>query len=165
MVAPSLLALGISPWFAGLLVAIFVWGAAGDALTSGVEIALVDISGEHLTTALGRQNLLAAIGDLLSPVVLVAAGLLRVGWRALFVGSAILMFGYSWWLGSENLPAPEPDDERSVRAGLIEVIRDRRVWALAAAEALVSLLDEQYLAFLILFLEQVRGAPAAIASR
>jgi predicted MFS family arabinose efflux permease len=163
VVGLSLLAFGISPWFAGLLIAVFVWGAAGDALTSGAEIALVDVSGRHLTTALGRQNLLAAIGDLLSPVVLVVAGVLRVGWRAIFVCSAILMFGYSWWLANEDLPAPEPDDERTVRGAVIEVIRDRRVWALAAAEMLISILDEQYLAFLILFLEQVRHAPPAIA--
>lgn len=163
VVALSLLAFGLSPWFAGLLVAIFVWGAAGDAFTSGAEVALVDVSGDHLTTALGRQNFLAAIGDVLSPVAVVAAGLLRLGWRALFLGSAVLMFGYSWWLGSEKLPAPLPDGERSVRGSLLEVLRDRRVWALAAAEALVSLIDEPFLAFLILFLEQVRGAPAPVA--
>lgn len=163
VMALSLLAFGISPWFAGLLLAIFAWGAAGDAFTSGADVAMVDVSGEHLTSALGRQNLLAAIGDLLSPVVLVVAGLVRLGWRWLFIGSAVLMFGYSWWLGSEKLPPPAPDDERTVRGSLVEVVRDRRVWSLGAAEALVSLIDEPYLAFLILFLEKVRGAPAAVA--
>lgn len=158
-----MLALGLSPWFVGLMAGIFAWGAAGDAFTSGADVALVDVSGKHLTTALGRQNFLAAIGDLLSPLVLVLAGLVRLGWRWLFIGSALLMFGYSWWLASEDLPAPEPDDERSVRGSLVEVLRDRRVWSLAAAEMLISLIDEPYLAFLILFLEQVRRAPAPVA--
>jgi MFS family permease len=161
--AISLLAFGLSPWFAGLLVAIFAWGAAGDAFTSGADVALVDVCGEHLTSALGRQNFLAAIGDLLSPVVLVGAGLVRLGWRWLFIASAVLMFGYSWWLGSENLPPPAPDQERSVRGSLVEVLRDRRVWSLAAAETLVSLIDEPFLAFLILFLEKVRSAPEPVA--
>jgi predicted MFS family arabinose efflux permease len=75
-IGASLLAFGLSPWFIGLLVAAAAWGAAGDAFISGAEVALVDVSGEHLTTALGRQNFLAAIGDLLSPVVLIVAGLL-----------------------------------------------------------------------------------------
>jgi predicted MFS family arabinose efflux permease len=163
VMALSLLGFGISPWFSGLLVAIFAWGAAGDAFTSGADVALVDVSGEHLTNALGRQNFLAAIGDLLSPVVLVVAGLARIGWRWLFIGSAVMMFGYSWWLGSVDVPPPEPDDERSVRGSLLEVLRDRRVWSLAAVETLLSLIDEPYLAFLILFLEQVRRAPAPVA--
>jgi predicted MFS family arabinose efflux permease len=161
-IGASLLAFGLSPWFAGLLLAAAAWGAAGDAFISGAEIALVDVSGDHLTTALGRQNFLAAIGDLLSPAVLMVAALLRIGWRALFVGSAVLMFGYSWWLSSEDLPGPQ-DDDRSVRRGILQVLRDRRVWALAAGEALVSIIDEPYLAFLILFLEQVQHAPPPIA--
>jgi predicted MFS family arabinose efflux permease len=163
VVGLSLLAFGLSPWFAGLLIAAAAWGAAGDAFVGGAEVALVDVSGEHLTSALGRQNLLAAVGDLLSPVVLVLAGLARVGWRALFTGSAMLMFGYSWWLASEDLPAPAEDLERTVRGTLAEVLHDRRVWALAMAEGLVSIIDEPYLAFLILFLEQVRHLPPALA--
>jgi MFS family permease len=73
------------------------------------------------------------------------------------------MFGYSWWLSSEDLPAPADDDDSSVRGGIFQVLRDRRVWALAMGEALVSIIDEPYLAFLILFLEQVQHAPPAIA--
>jgi len=91
VVALCLLVFGISPWFAGLLLSALVWGAAGDAVSSGAEVALVDVSGRHLTAALGRQNFLGALGDLLSPIVLVVAGLAHLGWRVLFVGSAVLM--------------------------------------------------------------------------
>ena len=160
----SLLAFGLSPWFAGLLVASVTWGIASDALTGGAETALVDVSGPHLTAALGRQNLLAAAGDLLSPLLLVLAGLARVGWRALFVGASFLLFGYGTWLGLSPLPPPTLDDETSVVGGVMQVLRDPRAWLLALAEAVISIVDEPYLAFMIIFLERSRGVPVALAT-
>ena len=160
----SLLAFGLSPWFVGLLVASVTWGIASDALTGGAETALVDISGEHLTAALGRQNLLAAAGDLLSPLLLVGAALLRIGWRAIFLAASLLLFGYAAWLRAEPIPAPVRDEEASVIGGVLQVIRDRRVWVLAAAEAVISIVDEPYLAFMILFLERTRGLPMSVAA-
>ena len=164
VVALSLLAFGLSPWFAGLCVASFTWGMASDALVSGAEVALVDVSGKHLTAALSRQNLLATIGDLLSPTALALAAAFRIGWRALFIGSAVAMFGYAGWLAAEQIPAPSGEVEDSPIRGLLSVLADTRVWLLAAAELLVALVDEPYLAFLLLFLERVRGASLPIAT-
>gem|GEM_PF-1772129 len=164
VVALCLLVFGISPWFAGLLLSALVWGAAGDAVSSGAEVALVDVSGRHLTAALGRQNFLGALGDLLSPVVLVLAGLAHLGWRVLFVGSAVLMGGYSAWLGAEPIPAPSGESESTAIGGMIEVVRDYRVWMLAAAEAVLTIVDEPFLAFLILFLERAQRVPVSLAA-
>ena len=164
VVALCLLVFGVSPWFAGLLISVVIWGAAGDALASGAEVALVDVSGRHLTAALGRQNFLGAVGDLLSPIVLVVAALAHVGWRALFIGSAALVGGYAAWLGAEPIPAPTPDPETSVMGGVFAVVRDVRVWMLAAAEAVLTIVDEPYLAFLILFLERAHGVSVPLAA-
>jgi MFS family permease len=164
VVALCLLAFGISPWFAGLLVSVVVWGAAGDALASGAEVALVDVSGAHLTAALGRQNFLGAVGDLLSPVVLVIAGIAHIGWRALFVGASVLMGGYALWLRAEPIPPPTGEAETTVLGGVVEAVRDIRTWMLAAVEAALTVVDEPYLAFLILFLERAHGVPVALAA-
>ena len=164
VVALCLLAFGISPWFAGLLVSVVIWGAAGDALASGAEVALVDVSGKHLTLALGRQNFLGSLGDLLSPVVLVIAGVAHIGWRALFIGASVLVGGYAFWLGTEPIPPPSGESDSTVVGGVLEVVRDARVWLLAAAESVLTIVDEPYLAFLILFLERAQHVPVSLAA-
>jgi predicted MFS family arabinose efflux permease len=153
---------GASPVFAGIAVAAFLWGAASDAFNVGSSVALVDISGRHLTAALSRANLLSSVGDLLSPALLAFAAAVGVGWRWLFAGSGGLMLGYAAWLAASPLPPPHPSAEKSVARGVVEVIRDGRVWLLATAQALLALVDEPYLAFLILFLLQVRGIPTPV---
>ena len=164
VVALCLLAFGISPWFGGLLISVVVWGAASDAVASGAEVALVDVSGKHLTLALGRQNFLGSLGDLLSPVVLVVAGIAHIGWRALFIGASLLMGGYAAWLGAEPIPPPSGESDSTVIGGILDVVRDFRVWMLAAVEAALTIVDEPYLAFLILFLERAQGVPVSLAA-
>jgi MFS family permease len=153
---------GASPVFAGIAVAAFLWGAASDAFNVGSSVALVDISGRHLTAALSRANLLSSIGDLLSPALLAFATAIGVGWRWLFAGSGGLMLGYAAWLAASPLPPAHRTPDKSVARGVVEVIRDGRVWLLATAQALLALVDEPYLAFLILFLLQVRGVPTPV---
>jgi predicted MFS family arabinose efflux permease len=96
--------------------------------------------------------------------VLVVAGWARIGWRALFVGSALLMGGYALWLRAEPIPAPSDDSDTTPIRGLLDTVRDVRVWMLAGAEAVLTIVDEPYLAFLILFLERAQGRSVSIAA-
>ena len=59
--------------FKMLFVAVAVMGLIGDALTRAVEVALVDVTGDKIEPALARSNLLAAVGELVGPLLLAAS--------------------------------------------------------------------------------------------
>jgi MFS family permease len=74
------------------------------------------------------------------------------------------MAAYGLWLAALPLPPPSngPDGPRPL-AGVRAALRDRRVLEIGALVGLLSLLDEDFLAFAIAFLRQERGHSEALA--
>jgi predicted MFS family arabinose efflux permease len=148
-----------------LLLACFVWGAASDGMVHGCEVALVDLyPSERLAGALARVNLLGSIGDLLAPATLATAAALGVGWRGCFTAAAVVTLLYAGWLGTQRFPAPHPPEGVRPFAGMVAILRDRRVVVLAILDGLLGVLDEPLLAFAVLYLQRVRGESVEVAT-
>lgn len=165
--ALSLVLFAAGDSFITLAFASLLGGAAATAMVDGCEVALVDVAGDDLQPALARSNLFGVAGDVLGPLALIASAGLGWSWRVPFAIAAVITSAYGLWLISLPFPAPHHDaTERSVRAAARafgDVARDRRVWALALLAMLVGPLDEPLLAFVIAFLEQVRGLSSVAA--
>ena len=148
-----------------LLVAGFLWGAAGDAFVLGCEVALVDLYRDEVAPAIGRVNALGALGDLLGPLTLAAVAGLGLSWRAAFALGAGAMLLYAAWLAGQRFPPPSrPPEVTSARQAVLSVARDRRVVLLALVDGLYGLLDEPFLGFTVAFLERERGVAPALAT-
>lgn len=161
--ALCLLAFATGRSFAVLAVASFVWGAASDAFVHATQLALAELAGDDLDATLARTNLLGSIGDLLGPLTLAFAAGAGLGWRPVFAIGGVLMLAYSAWLAAQPLPPPRPDGSTPwsvVRA----VVRDVRVLRLAAIWALIAILDEPFVGFLIANLEKTRHVSPAAAT-
>jgi FSR family fosmidomycin resistance protein-like MFS transporter len=149
--------------FAVLAVASLLWGAASDAFVHATQLALAELAGDELDATVARTNLLGSIGDLLGPLTLAVAAGVGLGWRPVFAAAGVLMLAYAAWLAAEPLPPPRPDGSTPwalVRA----VVGDTRVLRLAAIWALIAVLDEPFLGFLIANLEQTRHVSAVAAT-
>jgi predicted MFS family arabinose efflux permease len=161
----ALIAFGLAHTLPVLLVAAFVWGAASDAFIHGCEVALVDLAGDELPRALARMNGWAAIGDLLGPLTLAVGAALGFGWRGAFLALGVMILGYAVWLGVQKLPAPHPAEQAPhPLVGILTILTDGRVILLAVVLGLFGLLDEPLAAFMIAYLERVRGLRADIAT-
>jgi predicted MFS family arabinose efflux permease len=161
----ALIAFGLAHGLPMLLAAAFIWGAASDAFVHGCEVALVDLAGEALPSALARMNGWAAIGDLLGPLTLAAGAVIGFGWRGAFLAGGLGMFGYAVWIASQALPPPHPPPQAShPLAGVLEALKDRHVLFLALVLGLFGLLDEPLAAFMIAYLARVRGLSVQIAT-
>jgi MFS family permease len=158
-----LLAFGLAGSFWVLVAAAFLWGAASDAFLYASQLALSELAGDDLDDTLARTNLLGSIGDLLGPAVLSIAVFTGVGWRPVFVVSAVLMVVYAAVLARQPLPPPRPDGGATPWSIARDVVADRRVWALAVAMGLLTALDDPFVGFLIGGLEE-RGVSAGTAT-
>jgi predicted MFS family arabinose efflux permease len=163
--AAAMVAFGLGHSFAVLAGASFVWGAASDAFVHGAEVALVDVAGGRLTSALGRQHAFASAGDVLSPILVAAALGAGLGWRPLFLAGGITMVGYAFWLSRQPLPPPHPRDVRGrPLPGVMSALRDPRILILGLAVSVFGPLDEPFLGFLIIFLQKIRGVTPSVAN-
>lgn len=144
--------------------AAFLLGLASGALCGAAEVSLVERYPDAAEEALGRSNAAATVGDLLGPLTIAAAVAAGVGWRWLFVAGAAAMALYAWWLARQDFPRPErPAHAATPLAAVRAVLRDRRVWALAAIDGLFSSLDEPFLGFTSAHLIQTRRMGPAMA--
>jgi FSR family fosmidomycin resistance protein-like MFS transporter len=153
--------------FGTLLAAVVIMGLIGDALTRAVEVALVDVAGDRIEPALARSNLLAAIGDLVGPLVLAGSLAAGFGWRGAFWVGGALMIAYGIVLATQPLPRPaKPDDEeeRQPWRGFLEVARDRRVLVAGLLVALIVAFDDTFVGFAVAFLTTDRGLTPAVAT-
>jgi predicted MFS family arabinose efflux permease len=153
--------------FVTLFVAVVVMGLVGDALTRAVEVALVDVAGERIEPALARSNLLAAIGDLVGPLLLAASLATGLGWRGAFWAAGALMIAYGVLLATQPLPRPSrpPDDEESTPwRTFVAVARDRRVLVAGLLVALIVAFDDTFVGFAVAFLTTERGLTPAVAT-
>ena len=149
--------------FAVLAIASLLWGAASDAFVHATQLALAELAGDELDATLARTNVLGSVGDLLGPVTLSVASATGVGWRPVFAVGGVLMLGYAGVLAAQPLPPPQPDGSTPWSVARA-VLGDTRVIRLAAIWALIALLDEPFLGFLIANLEETHGVSAAVAT-
>lgn len=164
-VALALFALGGS--FAALAVAAFVLGMSSTAMVDAAEVALVELAGDDLRRALARSNLLATVGDLLGPGLVLAVAATGLSWRVAFGAGALVLAAYGVALAAAPLPRPAGrghGDGGGGRPGLSAVLRDPAVWTLGVIGLLMNPFDEPLAGFTIALLEQERGASAAAAS-
>ena len=150
--------------FLTLFLAVVVMGTLGDALVRAVEVALVDVAGENVEPALARSNLLAAIGDLVGPLLLAGALATGLGWRAAFVAAGAMMVAYGLVLATQKLPRPAEQPEHQPWRTMLEVVRDRRVIVAGLLVGLVVAFDDTFVGFVVAFLTTDRGVSPAIAT-
>jgi MFS family permease len=164
--AISLAMAGVATSFAGLAVSCFLGGVASTAMVDVAELALADVAGDDLERHLTTQNVLASIGDVVGPAIVIGTITLGGSWRACFLGAAALAGLYAAWLARLPFPAAASDGEgkeEGVGAVLRAVMRDPAVWLVGAVAALLNPLDEPLLAFFVPHLEQARGVGRAAA--
>lgn len=151
--------------FHTLLVAVLVMGTFGDALVRAVEVALVDVAGDDVEPALARSNLLAAIGDLLGPLLLATALGTGLGWRAAFWAAGAMMVAYGLVLATQPLPRPAgPAEEGKPWRTMVEVARDRRVVVAGLLLAMIVAFDDTFVGFAVAFLTTERGVSPVAAT-
>ncbi|MPZ83938.1 MAG: MFS transporter [Actinophytocola sp.] len=151
--------------FRTLFVAVAVMGTVGDALVRAVEVALVDVAGDDIEPALARSNLLAAIGDLVGPLLLAAAIGTGLGWRAAFWAAGAMMVAYGVVLATQPLPRPAgTDEERKPWRTMIEVAKDRRVIVAGLLLAVIVAFDDTFVGFAVAFLTTGRDLSPAVAT-
>jgi predicted MFS family arabinose efflux permease len=150
--------------FAALFTAVVVMGLAGDALVRAVEVSLVDVAGDTLEPALARSNLLAAIGDLVGPLLLTAALATGLGWCAAFWAAGALMMTYGVLLATQPLPRPTGAGEHRPWRTFLEVARDRRVLVAGLLVAVIVAFDDTFVGFAVAFLTTDRGLSPAVAT-
>jgi predicted MFS family arabinose efflux permease len=150
--------------FAMLFVAVVVMGLVGGALVRAVEVSLVDVAGDKLEPALARSNLLAAVGDLVGPLLLATALATGLGWRAAFWAAGALMVAYGLLLATQPLPRPTGSAEHPPWRTFVEVARDRRVLVAGLLVALIVAFDDTFVGFAVAFLTTDRGLTPAVAT-
>jgi ACS family hexuronate transporter-like MFS transporter len=145
---------------AGASLAVAVWSAAGAAtalLTSfrgliacrtilgAAEAANIPSTGKanamylephELALGTALNNVGLSLGSIAAPL-LVAAMAPRYGWRSVFAvcGAGGLLWIPLWWATSRKVPAQPL--EKKTATPMTGLLRDRRLWGLAAANALV----------------------------
>ncbi len=80
------------------------------------------------------------IGSIAAPLM-VALIAPVYGWRSVFVVCGALGFAWIplWWFTAKKIPAPLAE-RSTVTGGISEILKDRRIWGLAVANALVMTL-------------------------
>lgn len=152
--------------FGTLFAAVVIMGFVGDALTRAVEVALVDVAGDKLEPALARSNLLAAVGDLVGPLLLAGTLATGLGWRGAFWIAGALMILYGIVLATQPLPRPTRADDEESRPwrDFLAVARDRRVLVAGLLVALLVAFDDTFVGFAVAFLTTERGLSPVVAT-
>jgi ACS family hexuronate transporter-like MFS transporter len=173
----------------GITAAMVVWSLAGSAtgLTSSLrglmtsrtilgigEAAGIPCAGKANSLYLESKELAfgtalnqvgITIGSIAAP--LMAAGLAPIyGWRYTFVVCGALGFLWIplWWYTSKRIPPPI-HEARAEIVGIGEILRDRRLWGLIIANALVMTLYTLWTNWTTLYFVQARGLTESEANR
>jgi len=162
--AAALIAFGTAQSMPVLAIASFALGMSATALVHGTELALVDLAGDDVTAYFARGMVFGAAGGVLGPALLVLAAATRFGWRGAFLACAAPMAAYGVWLARLPLQPPShPEPQRAFRA-LRPILRDVRVWYCGLLALILAPLQHPFTAFLIAYLERVRGVSTALAT-
>ena len=135
------MATGLTRSFSGLLASRTVLGigeAAGIPCAGKANGVYLQPRELAFGTALNQVGI--TIGMVAAPLM-VAAMAPVYGWRSVFVVCGAVGFVWIpvWWATTTRLPA-KPVEATVARGGVAMILRDRRIWGLAAANALVMTL-------------------------
>lgn len=159
---------GITRSFSGLFVSRTVLGIGEAACipafgkVNGLYLAPRELA---FGTAVNQVGI--ALGSIAAPL-LVAAMAPVWGWRSVFVISGALGFVWIplWWFTSRRISPPQTAQKREPDSDQIgRVLRDRRIWALMVANALVMTLYTLWTNWTTVFFVDRYGLSEAVANR
>ena len=132
------MATGLMRSFGGLLASRTVLGigeAAG--IPCGGKANGVYLQPRELAFGTALNQVGITIGSIAAPLM-VAVMAPVYGWRSVFVVCGALGFLWIplWWATAKRFPAPHSEPS-TAHNGIAKILRDRRIWGLAAANALV----------------------------
>ncbi|HEX6778647.1 MAG TPA: MFS transporter [Ktedonobacterales bacterium] len=172
---------GAAPNFLWLLMTVALESPATGVVLGLAQTALIEQSSSGTERAMTRWTIMGAVGDLASPLAVAGLLVLGLGWRQLYwVGAAIWLFALiAVW--SRHFPKPqrkkstvvqETTTEESQRvqppvsllAGLRAALRDPILLRWAVAEKLCTMVDEIFLGFAALYLQDARHASVPVIS-
>jgi len=135
------MATGLTRSFGGLLASRTVLGigeAAGIPCAGKANGLYLQPRELAFGTALNQVGI--TVGSIAAPLM-VAMIAPAYGWRSVFVvcGSLGFLWIPLWWVTAKKLPAPKTEIS-ATPSGIAKILRDRRIWGLAAANALVMTL-------------------------
>ena len=135
------MATGLTRSFGGLLASRTVLGigeAAGIPCAGKANGLYLQPRELALGTALNQVGI--TVGSIAAPLM-VAMIAPAYGWRSVFVvcGSLGFLWIPLWWVTAKKLPVPKTEIS-ATPSGIAKILRDRRIWGLAAANALVMTL-------------------------
>ena len=155
--------------FIPLLAAFALMGPAGAAAVALSQAALIDSTPGDSARTITRWTLLSSIGDFLSPfavTTIVASGLGWSGMCWIAAGCWLVTAVFVWsqpFPHAAHFHGRESDDPPvSVLAGLRQVLRDGVLLRWAVLSVLTTMLDEVFLAYVVLYLRDVLHASALI---
>ena len=124
--------------FPVLALSMFVLGAASDLVIRPLESGLAETSGDDLDRMLGRQHLLAFVGDFVGPALLAIGAATALGWRGAFWITTAALAVFTITLASADFPPPQRPEAESTRAlrGFTRMLRRPEVLWLALVEIL-----------------------------
>ncbi|HYN88080.1 MAG TPA: MFS transporter, partial [Ardenticatenaceae bacterium] len=154
-----------------LLLAFGLAYPSGGAAVGLSQATLIDEAPSNAARTMTRWTIMAAIGDLLSPLAVALLVTWGLGWRALFWLAAGLWLGAAVALAAQQFPPPaastDAEEGGAVAAALASLraaVRTPRLLRWTAVLLFVDMLDEIFLGFAALFLRDVvRAEPAAIS--
>jgi predicted MFS family arabinose efflux permease len=168
-----LLAIGFAlaaaaPSFVWLLLAFTVTPPAGGAAVGLSQAVLIDAAPDAAPRTMTRWTLLGAIGDLLAPLTVALVAALSLGWRPLFWLAALvwlLAAGAAW---TQHFPRPvaaaDDDGEPGLLAGLRAALTTPTLLRWTAIVMFTSMLDEVFLGFAGLYLQDALHVNASLIS-
>lgn len=163
--AAALVGAGLATGFTGLLIALFAAGAMGASATGASGRAIMGWFGwRERGTALGIRQMALPLGGGLGSLTLPALAAAAGGLQLAFFVLAGLMLGAALACLLLLREAPERPQVLPPAQPATPPMRDGRLWRLGAASALLVLAQSAMLGFLVLFLHDERGVPAATAA-
>lgn len=171
LVVSGLAMMGLGLVLAGLAPGMVTFTAACSlawlSSSLGVELSratLMDAEPERREQIMARWALLGTLGDLATPLTLAALGAVALGWRAAFWLAGGLLVAQAALLATRRFPGQEEDDDEDeppLREALAAALRNPRLMLWLSGATLCQLLDEPFVAFAGLFLEERFGAGLA----
>jgi predicted MFS family arabinose efflux permease len=159
---------GAAPSFAWLLLAFAIIPLAGGAAVGLAQAALIDGAPDDAPRTMTRWTMLSAVGDLLSPMTVALAAALSLGWRPLFWLGALLWLVAASTLWRQRFPhsdtATGSDETPGLLDGLRAALKQPMLLRWTAVVLLTTMLDEIFLGFAGLYLQDVLRADSVAIS-
>lgn len=167
---------GSAPNFALLLLAFILMAPGSEAAIGLSQAALVDFYPSKSSWVMTRWTLLSGIGDVLAPFLIAAIATLHLGWTALCWFGAALWIGPAIIIGLQPFSQVKADEAKDgedneeqyettsaeLIAGLRTALRDPQLLRWAALTAVPTMVDEMFLGFTALYLQDVLHASQAM---